>query len=269
MIRLRVPPCASRRRVRFGGSTLAIPAALFLTIGLFVPPVLADDRPMRRAESDDDSRLTEGQLGHSDLLGAGDRAEDTEARVQAHLEAARRYLDVDAYDAAMAEIDAADRLVPFHEDVMALLELAAELRDSARRYGMALSQMEEERRASEARAVMEREEAERRARAADEIIAKYNLPRGLDRALVELLSRQRRLEERRAEARLARERCIGAAARVHAHGAGRQCRTEEDALALIGRLERELDADLAVLTSAYRERHGQQALDQLMESAQE
>lgn len=255
-----------------GGGRSKVSKAVLLPAALLVVATAAsaedDQRRMSTQQGDDDSRLSEGQLGLDDLLGAGDREEDTEERVQTHLEAARNYLDVEAYDSAMEELEAADRLVPFHEDVVSLMELAGEMRDTARQHGMALSEIEEERRAREARRAMERQEAERKARAVDEVIDRRGLPGALNNALVALLDRRSRLDERRAEARLSRERCIGAAARANAHGAGRHCRREESVMTEIRREEREMDADLAVLTAAFRERHGQQALDRLLDEAE-
>jgi hypothetical protein len=253
-------PARCARRFGFAAASM-VAATLVLT------SAHADERRMKATDGGDDARLTEGQLGHADLIGAGGRGEDVESQIQIHLEAARRYMDVEAYDAAMKELEAADRLVPFHEEVMALLETVGNLRDSAREAGMELGRIEEERRARAAREALEREEAQRRARAADEVIARHRLPRNLEHAIVALLDRQRALEGRRADARLARERCIGAAARTHAHGAGRHCRDEEQALSQLRREERALDADLAVLTAAYRERHDQRALDRLLDRA--
>ncbi len=252
-------------RSRFVGLPRSWMIAPLLLLFLVGTPVAADERPMRPSEGQDDARLREGQLRHEELRGAGRRDEEIEERFQAHLEAARRFVDVQAYDTALTEIEAANRLIPFHEEAMLLLELIGDMRDGAREAEMALSPAEERRRAQEVRATLEREAAERQERAAEEVIERRGLPGDVQTALGALLARQDELREGIEQARRDRERCIGAAARVHAHGAGRQCGEEERRLEEVRGRQSALESDLAILTEAVRERHGQEALDRILD----
>lgn len=206
----------------------------------------------------------EDDLGLDDLGAAAEVDPALEAKVQAHLARARKAMDRGAYAEAREALDAADRLVPMHEDVLDALDQLGALEDEARRSKDLVKRLETERAEAAAR---EAEASADRRKVDDEVAEvtrRRGLPRRLDRAIVALVARQETARRHRSEAERARDKCIAAAALAHAAAGARRCKAAEEKVDATRDEVRALDADLAVLTTTYRDRKGEAALKRLL-----
>ncbi len=224
-------------------------AALALAAVLLFPAARA------RAGGDD--------LGLGDLGAAAAIPPKTRKALDAHLAKAKKLIARQDYAGAKAELKAADKLVPMNDEVMSLLDRVESMEAEQQQNKGLVKRLEAQQAAKDQKAAA----ATRTRRAVDAQVRRVerhrHLPRRLGRAIVALRRRRRRDAKAVDAAVTAREQCHAAAILAHDGRGASRCHQADARVAARQQSLRALDDDLAVLTTTYRDRRGQKALDAL------
>lgn len=201
-------------------------------------------------------------LGLGDLGAAAKIAPATKKAFDAHVAKAKKLIDAGHYAAADTELKAADKLVPMNDEVMNLMSQVEGMEAEKKKNKGLVERLDAERAAKETKektAAKSRRQVDREVRRVER---HRHLPRRLARAIVVLRHRRARYSRAVDAAVTAREKCAGAAAMARVSDAKRCAKADARVAARRRALDR-LDDDLAVLTTTYRDRKGEKALDAL------
>ena len=202
-------------------------------------------------------------LGLGDLGAAAEIPPKTKKAFDAHVAKAKKLIARQDYADAKAELKAADKLVPMNDEVMSLLDRVESMQAEQQHNQGLVKRLEAQRAAQDQKAAA----SAKTRRAVDAQVRKverrHHLSRHLGRAIVSLRRARRRASKAVDAAVTAREQCHAAATLAHDGRGASRCRKDDARVTARRKALRSLDDDLSVLTTTYRDRRGQKALDAL------